>query len=201
MKNGFLAFLFVFAATAQANVLDSQMAALEKEIAVQTVKQSTSIPTHFNAEKQAAFDKYLEQAIEILNNSGRLAECSGEDCIVSHEELLVEVLVEALYSSMSNQSLEQKILSNDERRAINYAIFTLMMNGTHKEKYAVYRKYLGYDKEWMERNPVENWTQYAKDCRKAMIQFYKLVEELVVAKENGELDRVLHYDTWRLLFH
>ena len=206
MKKWILVVPFVLATACLAQALDLSVmgAALERANtqAKVTYEKSTVPPTRFeNAEKQAAFNYYLVKGVEILGKSGNLEGCPEEICGYSREHFLVIVLKSAIESRFEDEVPTGRYLTNDEKRAAKYALFTLMMNGDEKERFAAYRPYLGYTQEWMNENPIEDWPHYVQACEKAMNYFYDLMKEVVEAERAGELEQILNYNTWMMMSH
>lgn len=206
MKKWILVVPFILATTCLAQALDLGAidAALERANtqAKVTYEKSTVPPTHFeSAEKRAAFNYYLIKAVYLLNRSGNLEGCSEEICGYSREEFLLMALRSAIESRFEDEVPSSRYLTNDEKRAARYALFTLMINGDEKEKFAAYRPYLGYTQEWMNEHPIENWPHYVQACEKAMNYFYDLMKEVVEADRAGELEQILNYNTWMMMSH
>ena len=206
MKKWILVVPFVLATACLAQALDLSVmgAALERANtqAKVTYEKSTVPPTRFeSAEKQAAFNYYLVKGVEILGKSGNLEGCPEEICGYSREHFLVIVLKSAIESRFEDEVPTGRYLTNDEKRAAKYALFTLMMNGDEKERFAAYRPYLGYTQEWMNENPIEDWPHYVQACEKAMNYFYDLMQEVVEAERAGELEQILNYNTWMMMSH
>lgn len=206
MKKWILVVPFVLATACLAQALDLSVmgAALERANtqAKVTYEKSTVPPTRFeSAEKQAAFNYYLVKGVEILGKSGNLEGCPEEICGYSREHFLVIVLKSAIESRFEDEVPTGRYLTNDEKRAAKYALFTLMMNGDEKERFAAYRPYLGYTQEWMNENPIEDWPHYVQACEKAMNYFYDLMQEVVEAERAGELEKILNYSTWMMMSH
>jgi len=206
-KMGFVfAVMFGLVSFAQALDMQALQAAFERANATAKAEhaQKNVPPSRFaDPQKQEAFNYYLIKGVEILNKSGNLEGCHQEICGLTREHFLVLVLENAVRSYFEYEDSNGRSLTNDEYRAVDYAIFTLMMNGDEKERFAAYRPYLGYTKEWLEEHPVENWNEYVVACEKAMNYFYEAMKMLVEADRQGpvELNNVLNYSTWMMMTH
>lgn len=208
-KMGFvLCAVFGLASFVQALDMQALQAAVERaNVKAQTTHAQKNVPpTKFaDAQKQKNFNKYLVKAMEILDRENKDEDQAvrTEYIGISEEEFLMTVVENAVRNYFELEDPYGRQLSNDEYRAVKYAIFTLMINGDEKERFAAYRPYLGYTKEWMEENPVENWKEYVVACEKAMNYFYKAMKMLVDADRQGpvELNNALNSCTWMLMTH
>ncbi len=205
-----LSFVFSFASFAQALDMQALYASIERSVNQAAAQEK--IPTKFaDAEKQRQFNENLAKGLEILCRSGVCApaeeavieedffECSRE-CIISEEEkpqFLMQVLINALETTFS----EVDDLTNDEKRAVRYALYVLMVNGDEKEKYAAYREHLNYTPQWQKENPVEDWATYKNNCQQAMDNFYTIMANLVEAEADGTLNELLCNSTWMMMTH
>lgn len=162
---------------------------IEKEMVAAAVQ---SMPTKFaSAEKQAAFNYYLAKSVEIVD------QWAYEDA----RELWVMSSLEYALRTIYNEN--KGGLTADQERAVKYALFVLMFEGPEKERYAKYRPYLDYTRQYQDEHPVQSWSAYKQDCQEAMDTFYDVLKELVDAAAQGEAALYQHLNQmqWTPLTH
>lgn len=163
---------------------------IEKKMAHLAAVQS--MPTKFaSAEKQAAFNYYLAKSVEII------------DQWAYEEEPELWVMSSLEYALRTIYNENKGGLTADQERAVKYAVFVLMFEGPEKEKYAKYRPYVEYTRQYQDEHPVQNWSAYRQDCQEAMDTFYDVLKDLVDAAAQGEEALLQHLNQmqWTPLTH
>lgn len=152
--------------------------------AVKGATSQSNIPTEFSREKQALFNEYLKRTESTIIAYG--TQVRG----LTDKELndLVITVLEGFVEGGMNKG-NGKGLTSDEKRAVKYAIYVLMIeNKADKEgRYEKYRSSLGYTQQYQEDHKIENWNQYVRNCLDAMDAFYTTVKE----SESAEFFAVL----------
>ncbi len=144
---------------------------LRQQVARQVVPRRTAQqPVKFSAEKQAQFDKLFDRAMRVMKAQGM------QPCALGWA--LATSLPDQIQYSKEDTDLMGPTapLSNEEQRAVYYAIETLIPSP--------YRVGIMKAPEYTRKYPIRNWQKYNQACALAMDLVYQSLESLCDRSEN-----------------
>lgn len=127
--------------------------------------------------KQAEFNKLLVRAVEVMKKHGfdaaelgmALEYWNSRSMEFEKESRLIE----------AGETVEYPVeLTDDERRAAQYAVFVLIPREYNRDTV--------YTNEYMQEYPVQNWTLYRQHCKTALDLVYDAVEAIANETEGFE---------------
>lgn len=146
---------------------------LRQQVARQVVPRRTAQPpVKFSAEKQAQFDKLFNQVLRVMEAKGM------EPCALGWA--LATSLPDQIQYSKEDTDLMGPTapLSNEEQRAIYYAIETLIPSP--------YRVGIMKAPEYTRRYPIKNWQKYNQACALATDLVYQSLQSLCGTSQNTQ---------------